>query len=200
MPNAGETHLKPGLVHYYRPARKKIRVYTERDVGRIVAYARNDGASDSLLIAYILQSFGLRALQCLFYRILDILNTAIFLTAILTVLKGMVSIVKGLKILALGKKSRLTLNIIEQLLPARFNKSLAAFLLWTGSVELALGSLIIFLTAIANNVALYLLMKESCEAEVKPLSVDVVPISTASLMQDIEDALTVLQQVINDNL
>ena len=186
-----------------RPAkviRKTPRVYSERDVGRIVAYARNDGADDIKLIAYILQSFGLRSIQCLGFKILDILNTAVFLTAILAVLKGILSVSKGLKILALGKKSRLTLNIIEQLLPARFNKSLAAFLLWTGSVELAAGTLIIFFTSIANNVALYLLMKGACEAEIMPLKVEVESLDVKTLFEDINDAVTVLETIISDNL
>lgn len=185
---------------YIKPNRSKPRVYSERDVGRIVAYARNDGASDTLLIAYILQSFGLRSIQCLLFKVLDILNTAVFLTAIIAVLKGILSVSKGLKILALGKKSRLTLNIIEQLLPARFNRSLAAFLLWTGSVELAAGTLIIFFTSIANNVALYLLMKGACEAEVMPLKVEVQSVDTSSLFSDISDAIEVLEQILTDNL
>lgn len=182
------------------PNRKKPRVYSERDVGRIVAYARNDGANDSLLIAYILQSFGLRSLQCLAFKVLDILNTSIFLAAILAVLKGLLSVIKGLKILATGKKSKLTLSIIEQLLPARFNKSLAAFLIWTGSAELAAGTLIVFLTSIANNVALYLLMKGVCEAEVQELRVKIEPVDTQSLFEDISDAISVLESVISDNL
>jgi kynureninase len=182
------------------PKRKRPRLYSEKDVGRIVAYARNDGADDIKLIAYILQSFGLRNIQCLGFKILDILNTAVFLTAILAVLKGILSVSKGLKILALGKKSRLTLNIIEQLLPARFNRSLAAFLLWTGSVELAAGTLIIFFTSIANNVALYLLMKGVCEEQLDPLKVDIESLDVKNLFEDISDAVTVLETIINDNL
>jgi hypothetical protein len=112
----------------------------------------------------------------------------------------MLSVSKGLKILALGKKSRLTLNIIEQFLPKRFNKSLAAFLLWTGSVELAAGTLIIFLTAIANNVALYLLMKGVCEAEVAPLKIEVSSLDISTLGGDIDDAVTVLRVIIEDNI
>jgi hypothetical protein len=107
---------------------------------------------------------------------------------------------KGMKILALGKKSRLTLSIIEQFLPARFNKSLAAFLLWTGSVELAAGTLTIFFSAIANNVALFLLMKGVCDAQVMPLSVDIESVDTGSITEDIEDSLVVLRGIIEDNL
>lgn len=182
------------------PKRKRARLYSEKDVGRIVAYARNDGADDIKLIAYILQSFGLRNIQCLGFKILDILNTAVFLTAILAVLKGLLSISKAAKILALGKKSRITLSIIEQLLPARFNKSLAAFLLWTGSVELAAGTLMIFFTSIANNVALYLLMKGVCEEQLDPLKVDIQSLDVKSLFEDISDAITVLEIIITDNL
>jgi len=182
------------------PKRKKARVYSEKDVGRILAYARNDGADDIKLVAYILQSFGLRNIQCLGFKILDILNTAVFLTAILAVLKGILSISKGLKLLALGKKSRLTISIIEHLLPARYNKSLAAFLLWTGSVELAAGTLIIFFTSIANNAALYLLMKGVCEESVDPLSVDVEGLDVSTLFEDISDAVTVLETIVQDNL
>ncbi|MFZ1990771.1 MAG: hypothetical protein WAW96_13500 [Alphaproteobacteria bacterium] len=134
------------------------------------------------------------------FKVLDILNTSIFLAAILAVLKGLLSVIKGLKILATGKKSKLTLSIIEQLLPARFNKSLAAFLIWTGSAELAAGTLIVFLTSIANNVALYLLMKGVCEAEVQELRVKIEPVDTQSLFEDISDAISVLESVISDNL
>jgi len=189
-----------GNVCFYRPARKKARVYTERDVGRIVAYARNDGAHDALLIAYILQSFGLRSLQCLLFKVLDILNTAVFLSAILLALKGFAGLVKVMKIITLGKKSRVTLSLLEQLWPTKWTKSLAAFLLWTSSAELAIGTTIIFITAISNNVALYLLMKGVCDAEVAPLSVEVESIDTQGLFDDIGDAVTVLQGIINDNI
>lgn len=182
------------------PKRKRPRVYTERDVGRIVAYARNDGAHDALLIAYILQSFGLRSLQCLLFKVLDILNTAVFLGAIISVLNGVIAITKGLKILGTGKRSRVTLSVLELLIPKKYLGSLAAFFLWIGSVQLAAGTLIIFFTAIANNVALYLLMQGICQAEVMELSVNVQTLDTHGLMDDIEDGITVLETIITDNL
>jgi len=184
----------------FPPKRSKPRVYSAKDVGRIVAYARNDGAPDILLMAYILQSFGLRNIQCLLFKVLDILNTAFFLSAILLMLKGMSSILKAVKILTLGKKSRLTISVLEQLWPTKFTKSLAAFLLWTGSAELAIGTTITFLTAVSNNVALYLLMKGVCEAEIDPLNVGLEPVDTSTLYEDINDAVTVLQQIITDNI
>lgn len=182
------------------PKRSKPRVYSEKDVGRIVAYARNDGADDIKLIAYILQSFGLRNIECLIFKILDILNTAIFLNAILLVLKGISSLAKAAKILRTGKKSRLTISVLEQILPAKFNTSLAAFLTWIGSVELATGTLIIFLSAMANNVALYLLAQGVCQVQTDPLKISVESLDVSTLFEDISDAITVLETIVNDNI
>jgi len=190
-----------GRVCFTRPARKKPRVYTERDVGRIIAYARNDGASDVLLFAYILQSFGLRKMQCIIFKVLDILNTAVFLGAILLLLKGMAGLVKVIKIVTFGKKSRVTLSLIEQFWPTKFTRSLAVFLTWTSSAELAIGTVTIFITAISNNVALYLLMKGVCEVEIQELKVELQPqVDTGSLYEDIADSITVLQSIISDNI
>lgn len=192
--------LETGKVCIYRPARKKARVYSERDVGRIVAYARNDGANDTLLIAYIIQSFGLKKIECLIFKILDILNTAVFLSAILLLLKGISGLIKFSKLLVSGKRSRLTLNLIEQIWPSRFTKSLAGYILWVSSAELAIGTLMIFITAIANNVAIYLLAKGVCEAEVQELSVVVKPLEVHTLFDDINAAVKVLETVIKNNI
>lgn len=192
--------LETGVVTMYRPARKRARVYSARDVGRIVAYARNDGANDTLLIAYILQSFGLKKIECLLFKILDILNTAVFLSAILLLLKGISGLIKLSKLLVSGRRSRLTLNLIEQFWPTRFTKSLAAYIAWVSSAELAIGTLMIFITAIANNVALYLLAKGVCEAEVQDLNVVVKPLQVHTLFDDINAAVKVLESVISDNL
>lgn len=192
--------FEPGQVCFIRPSRKAKRVYSERDVGRIVAYARNDGAHDALLIAYILQSFGLRKMQCLIFKVLDILNTAIFLSAILLLLKGFAGMVKLIKILTFGKKSRVTLSLIEQVWPSKYIKSLAAFIAWTSAAELAVGTVTIFITAISNNVALYLLMKDVCGAEVAPLRVEVQTLDTAGLYDDISDGIKVLESIIVDNI
>jgi len=174
-------------------------VYTARDVGRIVAYARNDGASDTLLWANILQAFGLRTLQCTAFKIFDVLNTAVFLTAILTILKGLISLIKFIKIIGFGKKSKLTLSVIELLWPKAWSKSLAAFLFWTGSAEVVVGGTIVFVTAIANNVALYLLMKDICGAEVAPLSVDVQTLDTGNLQGDIVEFMDIFKSIIDEN-
>lgn len=184
-------------VCYYRPVRKKPRVYTERDVGRIVAYARNDGASDTLLIAYIMQSFGLRTAQCVLFKVLDILNTAFFLAALIGMLKGIIYIVKGLRMLSTGKKGIVT-AVLDVVVPKKYINQLAVFYLWTGSIEAVLSASIIFLTAIANNVALYLLMKGVCDAEVAPLRVDVQNLDIGDLSDRMDEIRQVLEEALNE--
>lgn len=168
---------KASLRVCYRPNRRKARVFSARDCGRIVAYSREDGASDAELIAHILNAFGQKELACALYRILDILNTTVFLGAVLGILKGILTLLKGLKLIIIGKKSRIVTSILEFIIPERYKNELAVLLLYIGSVELAFSSLIVFITGIANNVAIYLLAKGVCETfsdeyhgvEVRPL-------------------------------
>jgi hypothetical protein len=181
-------------VCYNKPNRKRPRVYTEKDVGRIVAYARNDGASDTLLIAYIMQSFGLRKLQCVIFKILDVLNTAFFLAALIGLLKGIIYIIKGLRIVATGKRGIAT-AVLDIIVPKRYLTQLGIFYLWTGSVEAVLSATILFITAISNNVALYLLMKGICEAEVAPLSVVVQNVDVGDIGDRLDEIRAVIESI-----
>lgn len=181
---------------YNKPNRKQPRVFTARDAGRVVAYARNDGANDAELMANIAQAFGQREMLCLLFQILDILNTAAFLAGLLGILKGMQSLMKAIKILATGKVSRLTLSFIELVMPARFAVSLATFLLYIGSAEIIAGGLIVFVTGISNNLSLYLLMKHSCELEIKPLNVQVDDLDVGLLADTVEHVKNVVKELI----
>lgn len=162
----------PGKVCFIRPARKQPRVYSERDVGRIVAYARNDGANDTLLIAYILQSFGLRTLQCTLFKILDVLNTGFFLGAIITTLNGIITLLKGLKLLRTAKRATIP-GLLELFVPKKWLGGLGVFYLYIGALSAIAGAGVVFFTALANNVALYLLMQGVCDAEPALLKVPV---------------------------
>jgi len=181
-----------------RPNRTRIRVFTARDVGRIVAYARNDGAVDAEVIANILNAFGQKELGCAVFKILDILNTSVFLVAILGILKGLLTIFKAVKLIALGKKSRIVTSVLEFVIPNRFKDELAILLLYIGSIELLFSSLTVFITAITNNVAVYLLAKGVCDTEVMPLSVDVESLDLGDLRDTLDIALDALyESVIN---
>jgi hypothetical protein len=183
---------------YNKPNRKKPRVYTARDVGRIVAYARNDGASDTLLIAYILQSFGVRKLQCIIYKILDILNIGVFLGAMIILLKGIVYLIKGLRLLGTGKRG-IALDLITILTPKKYLGELGLFFLWTGAVESVIGIAIIFLTSMGNNLALYSLAQGVCEAEVVELNVQVSQIDLGDLGSKLDEVRELLSSLEKDS-
>lgn len=169
---------------YYKPNRTQIRHFSERAVGRIVAYARRDGANDAILIAQILEGFGVRALACGVYKILDVLNTTVFLGALVALLKGLLTIVKGISLLSKGK-SRIVTSFLEFIVPKKWSKQLGVWLLWIGSAEVFLSSTIIFLTALANNFAIYLLARNSCQASVVEINIGNKPIDLGTLVDDL---------------
>lgn len=147
-----------------RPNRTKKRVYTERDVGRIIRYARQDGADDALILAYVAQAFELRELPCLMFRILDTLNQVFFLEAILGALTGMLTMLKALKILRTGRRSTIP-GFLELILPKKWLGSLGKFLLAIGAAQVIVGVALGFVSSIANNVSLLVLMGRICGAE-----------------------------------
>lgn len=168
-----------------KPNRSSPRVFKERDVGRIIGYARQDGANDALLIAYILQAFGLKQFQCLLFKVFDILNTTTFLGALLGLLSGLVTVVKGLKILGTGKRGVIT-SILQAIVPKKWLSSLAKYLLIMGSLEIILSSVIIFITSLANNVNMFNLAQSICNAETKPLNVPTPEVDVGTTFIDLD--------------
>jgi hypothetical protein len=189
------TILKPGPTCFVRPARTKPRVFTERDVGRIIAYARNDGASDVVLIANIMQAFGLRSAQCLLFKILDILNTTVFIGALIGMLTGIIYIIKGLRLISTGKRTILS-GVIVYLIPKKWLTRYAAFLLWTGAVQAIISATIVFLTALSNNIALYLLAQGICSVEIQPLRVETRPLDVGDFPERMQEIITIFNEVL----
>lgn len=184
---------------YTKPNRSNPRTYTERDVGRIVAYARNDGASDGVLLAYIMQGFGQNALMCLLFRVVDILNTTLFLTGLLAILSGLLTLTKALKVFAIGKGSFLTtkfFGLLQRVLPPQFTIPINLLLVYIGLAEILLGAVITFVTSISNNVALHLLLSDACNAELKPLSVSVDPLDLGDLPEVVGDMIDAIPTII----
>lgn len=176
-----------------KPNRTHPRVFKPRDVGRIVAYAREDGADDAELIAYILVGFGVRELGCLIYKILDILNTTVFLGSIIGLLNGVITLLKGIKLLRTLKKATIP-GLLELIIPAKYLGQLGAFYVWVGAVTASASSLVVFLTAIGNNVALYLLMKGVCETDTPPYTFDIKRLDVGNLPESLASLETILRE------
>jgi hypothetical protein len=159
-----------------------------------LTYARRDGAPDALIIAYILEGFGVKVLSCFVFKVLDVLNSAFFLGAIVTLLKGLLSLIKGLKLLVTGTKSVIPISILEVLVPKRYVLPLGAFLVWVGSLEIVISGFIIFLTGIANNTALYLIAKGVCESDTAVYTTFKPPLSVGALAGSLDALREVLAE------
>jgi hypothetical protein len=158
-----------------------------------LTYARRDGADDAELIAQILAAFGRKDLACLLYRILDVLNTGVFLGAIIGVLNGLITLVKGIKLLRTLKKATIP-GLLELIVPSKYLGSLGAFYVWTGAFTAGASALIVFLSAIQNSVAVYLLAKSACETTVEPFDIENEPLHLGDLPGALVTALTLLRQ------
>lgn len=175
-----------------KPNRSYIRHFKARDVGRIITYARRDGAEDAELLANILAAFGRKDLACLIYRVIDVLNTSAFLGALIAMLSGLITVLKGLKLVRTLKRGTIP-GLLELIVPAKYLGSLGAFYIWVGGVTASMSALVVFLTAIQNNVALYLLARSTCETKVEPFELEQDPIELGSLPAALYEALVILE-------
>jgi len=110
------------------------------------------------------------------------------------VLKGLINIFKGMKMLRTGKKSFLP-GLLEALVPKRFLSSLGTFLVYTGFASAVAGAGVVFFTSLTNNVAVYLLMKGICDAEPAPLSVSVKNIDIGDFGDKLDEVASLLSEV-----
>ena len=180
------------IVCVNRPNRSRKRVFTERDVGRIIAYAREDGADDILLVANILQGLGLRRLVCVLFELLNVLSRSLFLGALLSGISNALVVIKALKILATGRRSTIP-GILELVVPKRWLGGLGVFLLGIGTVGVFLSASLAFISALAQNIQLFLLARGACRLELPPPPVTVGPIRVGSLIDDLEALVKALQ-------
>lgn len=181
------------LVCINRPNRKFKRRFTARDAGRVVAYARAAGASDFELLAHIAQAFGVRKTLCNTALILDFLNNTFFVGAVITLMKAIVLISKGLRLLATGKASKFTASVLEFLVPKKWVRDLGVFFLWTGMIEAGASATIVFLTSILNNLSLYVLIGTACDIDSPPYPVQVRKLDLGDLDESLERAVSDLK-------
>jgi len=93
--------LPSGKVCFYRPRRTRVRVYTEKDVGRIARYAVDGGANPIRIIAYALIAAGLGIVFC---------KIAKHFTAIRVITRA---IIKITGILAISKILEILINLLS---------------------------------------------------------------------------------------
>lgn len=181
------------IVCRYKPNRTKPRYFSARDAGRVVAYARYHGADDGVLLAYIAEAFGLRTTICGVAQLLSVLNNAAMLGAILGILKGIELILKGIKLVASRTPSRILGTMLEKIIPKKWSGSLGHLYLALGASGVLISSMIAFISTLANNVELAVLLTRACETPIKALPV----IPEPARVGDIADAVGNLRKTLN---
>ena len=184
------------IVCVNRPNRQERRPFTARDAGRIVAYAKHDGATDEDLILHLAEGLGIKPVLCAILRVLDVLNTGFFIVAILGALRAVLTILKGLKFFAgAGGRSIVITGILEYVIPRRFWIRMGGFLIYLGLAELVVNAAIAFATAIANNVSLYNLIKYGCERNTPGYSPSREPVNFGTLVPDLNALADALRKI-----
>lgn len=185
------------LVCYNKPNRTHKRTFTARDVGRITAYARDTGADDVEILAQIAKAFGLKDITCLIYQVLDILNTGVFIGAIIGILKGVAYLVKGVKLLGVPARSLMT-SALTLILPKPWIVGLGAFFLVIGAVDIMISIALIGLTSIANGASVYLIMKGICNTSTPDFNVSNRDIETGNLKKDLKNVIKSLKKLVKE--
>ncbi|HID72558.1 TPA: hypothetical protein EYP38_01335 [Candidatus Micrarchaeota archaeon] len=169
------------IVCIERPNRTKPRYYTAKDAGRVVAYARKAGASDYEILAHVMAGFGLKRTLCQVALIMDLLNNTIFVAAIIGLFKGLAFMAKGIRMGLTGKKTKLPTTILEVLVPKRYITQLGSLFIWVGALEAIASAIVVFMTAIANNLSLLILVSTACDVETPDYSNQVKPMDVGDL-------------------
>lgn len=178
------------IVCIERPNRTTVRRFTERDAGRIVNEIRRNGGNDSLLLAYLLQAYGLRSLFCVMLRTVDILNGAVFVGAMLSLLSGLITFLKGLKILLTGGRGNIISGIIQFLVPKKYLGQLGIFLTSLGALQALAASGVAFFSALTNSVVLFQMVKGACDVPITSFKSE----SAGFDLEELDAALSELQR------
>jgi len=152
------------------PRGKRTRHFTAKAAARCVAYARRDGANDAELAKYIIEAYGLTNMPCLISQAVLVLSNVVFVGAILGALAGMLTLLKGIKIVVEGKISSVTVIPIEHFIIRYFpelQEHYGALLAWSGGGITILSTLIALIDSMVDQLVYYKFLDDVCKKKVR---------------------------------
>jgi len=172
------SHKKGQGIHKKRGRPKgsrKKRHFTALAAGRVVAYARRDGADDALLAKYLIYSFGVGNIPCLISQAVNIAANAILLGVVFKFLRGLSFIYRGLMLIresAAVEYVGLLFSDLYALLQAEYGWAFIAltkgeWLVWVGSIQSGLAALIIFLDSFADQIVYFRFGDKVCSTKIE---------------------------------
>lgn len=176
----------------------KKRKITARDAARLVAYARRDGANDIELLKYLFYAFGLANAPEALAKTFLIFTTSIALGAIIGVLKGLKYFIKGFKLVMDSDLSIIPSGVMDFIVKhiLRLERdqlpTYGVFLMWFGAIETTLSAIILFFTALADNLVYAQFIQKIADYELSnPLKLKFTPPAIDFGLWEGEDAETI---------
>ena len=161
--------------HCGRERPRKARSYTARDVGRIAANAREDGANDADMVAYLLEAFGVGRFGCALYELMQFTQNVAMFGAVIGLLRGAITLLAGMRKLSKVSPVRFTAGVIDLLIPKKYKTSYGAVLAYVGATEVVLNGVMSMLILLSNSHPLYKLSESVCKGERKALGLKRIP-------------------------
>lgn len=164
-----------------KPKRRRKRHFTAKDVGRIVAYARRDGADDAVLARYIIYAMGMGEVPCLVGKFMLLAASAIFLSAIAKLARAFVYIYRGIKVLNdVGQWTSTfffeLIATIEIELDIEFaTVTKGQWLVWLGTLQAGMASLILLFDSFAENIVYLRFADKICSTKIERKPFKIIP-------------------------
>jgi hypothetical protein len=156
--------------------RRKTRHFTAKDVGRVTAYARRDGADDAVLAKYIISAMGMGEVPCIISEVMLLASSAVLWFVVFKLVRGLIYIVEGLNTLtAAFQEISWTGTFFYELIATievEFGieitiMSKAQWLIWIGSIQATLASMILFFDSYQDTIVYFRMLDKVCQTKIE---------------------------------
>jgi len=154
-----------------RERKRAARPYTARDVGRVLLYAREDGAKDEDIIGYILDAYGQPSIACAAFKVTNYLQDVAQLMAVVSMLRGIATVAGGIKKLTTRAGWTKVFAFTERFIPERYAPTYGALMVYVGGMEVLAAAAVEFSILVGNARSVNVMLGKICAADRKALGV-----------------------------
>jgi hypothetical protein len=156
--------------------RRKKRHFTAKDVGRVTAYARRDGADDAVLAKYIIAAMGMGEVPCIISEVMLLVANAVLIAVIYKLFRGLSYIAQGLLSLSTAfQEISWTSTFFFELvatIEVEFGieitiMSKAEWLIWIGSIQSSLAAMILFFDSYQDTIIYFRFLDKICGTKIE---------------------------------
>lgn len=163
--------------------RRKTRHFTAKDVGRVTAYARRDGADDAILAKYIISAMGMGEVPCIISEVMLLASSAVLWFVVFKLVRGLMFIAQGLLTLTTAFQEISWTGTFFYELVATIEVefgieitiiSKAQWLIWVGSIQATLSAMILFFDSYQDTIVYFRMLDKVCQTKIerKPFPIE----------------------------